>query len=69
MLGTKLTQLKILKPSKGDFANKWKSETFRTDGPAKSPKPKTRKKIHTKSVFGELGLVMTSTTSTKTTPR
>ena len=60
---------KILKPSKGDFANKWKSETFRPDGPTKSPKPKTQEKMHTKSVFGELGLVMTSTTSTKTTPR
>ena len=63
-----LQKVKILKPSKRDFANKWRSETFHTDGSAKSPKPKTQEKIHTKSVFGELGLVMTSTTSTKTTP-
>ena len=68
---TRATQQKpeILKPSKGDLANKWKSQTFRTDGTAKSPKTKTQEKMHTKSVFGELGLVMKSTTSTKTTPR
>ena len=55
----------MLKTSKGDFAKKRKRETFRTDRPAKSPKPKTQEKMHTKSVFGELGLVMTRT---KTTP-
>ena len=54
---------------KGDCAKGWKGETFHTDEPAKSPTPKTQKRTHTRSVFGELGLVMTSTTSTKTTPR
>ena len=62
-----LQKAEILKPSKGDFSNKWKSESFHTDVPAKSPKPKTQEKMHTKSVFGELDLEMISTTSTKTT--
>ena len=52
-----LQKVEILKPIKGDFANKWKSETFRRDEPAKSPKPKTQEKKHTKSVFGELGQI------------
>jgi hypothetical protein len=34
--------------------------------PVKPPKPKTQQVFHTKSVFGELGLVMKITTSTKT---
>ena len=55
--------------SKREFSNKWKSETFHKDEPTKSPKPKTQKETHTKTVFGELGLVMTSMTRTKTAPR
>ena len=61
--------LEMFKTSKGDFANNWKIETFRTDEPAKSPIPKTQTETHMKTVFGDLGLVMTGTTSTKTTPR
>ena len=63
------TKTENMKTSKGDFGKGWKGETFHTDEPAKSPTPKTQKRTHTRSVFGELGLIMTSTTSTKTTPR
>ena len=34
----------------------------------KPPKPKTQLETHMKTVVGELGLVITRTTSTKTTP-
>ena len=44
----------------------WKRETFCTVEPTKSPIPKTQMKTHMKTVFGDLVLVMTSTTSTKT---
>ena len=44
-------------------------KSFLTDEPAKSPIPKTQKKTQKQTVFGELGFVMTSMTSTKTTPR
>ena len=67
-VGKRTTRAYPTKTSKGDCAKGWKGETFHTDEPAKSPKPKTQKKTHMKTVFGELGLVMTSTTSTKTKP-
>ena len=61
--------MEILKTSKGDFANKWMRETFHIDELVKYPTPKTQRKMQLKSVFDELGFVMTSTTSTNHTHR
>ena len=63
------TKTENMKTSKGDCAEGWKGETFHTEEPANSPKPKMQSKTHMKTVFGELSLVVRSTTSTKTAPR
>ena len=36
------TKIKNIETSKGDCAKGWNGETFHTDEPAKSPKPKTQ---------------------------
>ena len=58
------TKTENMNTSKGDCAKGWKGETFHTDELAKSPTPKMQKKKQMKSVFDEVGLVMTSMKST-----